>query len=207
MTSTNAKQNIAVIGRGAVGGALGQGWARAGHAVVYAVKAPKAGDEKSIADACAAADVIVLATPWGAVGDALASAGDLTGKIVLDCTNPLAMRDGRLGLALGFDTSGGEQVAALAKGARVFKTLNQTGAENMAQPAKFNPRAMMYVAGDDAAGKAVVMALVDDLGFEALDAGPLAIARLLEPLAMLWIDQALVRGAGRDFAFARVRGS
>lgn len=205
MTSTNQTHRIAVIGKGNVGQAIGEGWKRRGHQVVYAVKTPAGPDEKTIANACVAAEIVVLATPWGAVADALANAGDLAGKIVIDCTNPLAMTDGRLSLAIGFSTSGGEQTAALAKGARVFKTLNQTSAENMADASKFSPRAMMYVAGDDAGGKAVVMALVDDLGFEAIDAGPLVIARLLEPLAMLWIDQALTRGAGRDFAFARLR--
>jgi hypothetical protein len=49
------------------------------------------------------------------------------------------------------------------------------------------------------------MDLARDLGFEAVDAGPLRSARLLEPLAMLWIDQAMARGAGRNFAFALVR--
>jgi predicted dinucleotide-binding enzyme len=64
---------------------------------------------------------------------------------------------------------------------------------------------VMFVAGDDAAHKPAVMGLAGDLGFEAADAGPLRMARLLEPMAMLWIDQALYRGAGTDFAFAVVR--
>ncbi len=63
----------------------------------------------------------------------------------------------------------------------------------------------MFVGGDDAAGKPVVMNLVSDLGFQAIDAGPLSSARLLEPLAMLWIELALKRGHSRDFAFAVVR--
>jgi 8-hydroxy-5-deazaflavin:NADPH oxidoreductase len=49
------------------------------------------------------------------------------------------------------------------------------------------------------------MALVGELGFDVIDAGPLRNARLLEAHAMLWIDLALVRGLGRDFAFARVK--
>jgi predicted dinucleotide-binding enzyme len=63
----------------------------------------------------------------------------------------------------------------------------------------------MFVAGDDAANKPKVMALVGDLGFEVIDAGPLRNARLLEAHAMLWIDLALKRGQGRDWAFAVVR--
>jgi 8-hydroxy-5-deazaflavin:NADPH oxidoreductase len=60
----------------------------------------------------------------------------------------------------------------------------------------------MFVAGDDVPRKPVVMSLIAKLGFEAIDAGPLRIARLLEAYGMLWIDQALNRGRGRNFAFA-----
>jgi predicted dinucleotide-binding enzyme len=63
---------------------------------------------------------------------------------------------------------------------------------------------MMPVAGDDALKKAAVMDLVGKLGFMPVDAGPLKNARLLEPFAMVWIDQAMKRGRGRDFAFALV---
>jgi hypothetical protein len=63
----------------------------------------------------------------------------------------------------------------------------------------------MFVAGDDDARKPAVLALVSKIGFEAIDAGPLRIARLLEPFAMLWIDQALLRGRGQDFAFTITR--
>jgi hypothetical protein len=64
---------------------------------------------------------------------------------------------------------------------------------------------MMFVAGDDADKKKLVLELVDELGFDAIDSGPLVTARLLEPLAMLWIELALKRGHARAFAFARVR--
>jgi predicted dinucleotide-binding enzyme len=65
----------------------------------------------------------------------------------------------------------------------------------------------MFVAGDDASRKPVVMELVSQLGFQAVDAGPLTAARLLEPLAMLWIELSIRRGLARDFAFALVRNS
>jgi predicted dinucleotide-binding enzyme len=107
-----------------------------------------------------------------------------------------------LELALGYDRSGGEQVAVWAKSAAVFKTLNQTGAENMTNAARYPIRPVMFVAGDDEPKKPVVLSLVAKLGFEAIDDGPLRIARLLEPYGMLWIDQALSRGRSRSFAFA-----
>jgi hypothetical protein len=207
---------IAILGAGQVGRAVGEGWAKAGHDVVYGVRDPD--DAKhaalgrdrvaTVAAAAGGAEAVVLATPWTATREAIAEAGDLAGKILVDCTNPLGYTPAAgLFLALGFTTSGGEQVAEWAKGAHVFKTLNQTGAEGMAHAGAFAARPVMFVAGDDAAHKPAVLGLVADLGFEAVDAGPLAIARLLEPYAMLWIDQALKRGAGRDFAFAITRKS
>jgi predicted dinucleotide-binding enzyme len=74
----------------------------------------------------------------------------------------------------------------------------------MAKAADYPVKPVMLVAGDDAARKPGVMELVGKLGFEPVDAGPLKNARLLEPFAMVWIDQAMKRGRGRDFAFALV---
>ena len=146
----------------------------------------------------------MIATPWSSVEAAIRSLGSLAGKIVIDCTNPLGMGPDGLQLVLGFNTSAGEQVASWAPGAIVFKTLNTTGAGNMAKATEYPVKPVMLVAGDDAGSKLRVMELVGKLGFEAVDAGPLKNARLLEPLAMLWIDQAMKRGRGRDFAFALV---
>jgi hypothetical protein len=117
-------------------------------------------------------------------------------------TNPLGVGPDGLELVLGHDTSGGEQVAVWAPGAAVFKTLNQTGAENMDKAALFPIRPVMFVAGDDQSRKPIVLSLIAKLGFEAVDAGPLRIARLLEAYGMLWIDQALNRRRGQSFAFA-----
>ena len=110
-----------------------------------------------------------------------------------------------LGLEIGHSISAGEKVQGWAKGASVFKTLNTTGFGNMADPVFHGVKSVMFVAGDDAANKPKVIALVAALGFEVVDAGPLRNARLLEAHAMLWIELALKRGLGRDWAFAVVR--
>jgi predicted dinucleotide-binding enzyme len=124
---------IAIIGAGNVGTALGQAWLRSGEDVVFGVPNPADAKYRSLpqerlgapAEAARNADIVLLATPWPATEAAVKGLGDLSGKIVIDCTNPLRMgRDG-LELALGPDTSGGEQVAAWSKGATVFKTLNR----------------------------------------------------------------------------------
>jgi predicted dinucleotide-binding enzyme len=206
---------IAIIGAGSVGTALGGGWSAKGHDVVYGVPDPDKpkygalprGAVLRAPQAAKDAAAIVLATPWRATEAALRELGPLAGKIVIDCTNPLAMGADGLELALGHSTSAGEQVAGWAQGAAVFKTFNQTGAANMGLASRFDHRPVMFVAGDDAGRKGEVMRLVGDLGFEAIDAGPLRAARLLEPLAMLWIELALKRGRGDAFAFALARRS
>ena len=136
-------------------------------------------------------------------GIVVTSAGNLSGKILVDCTNPL--KPDLSGLAVGPDSSAAEQVAQWARGARVVKCFNTTGAENMTNPHFGNDRAVMFLAGDDDTAKATVTKLGDELGFEMVDAGGLSIARLLEPVAMLWIHLAFRRALGRDFAFKLLR--
>jgi predicted dinucleotide-binding enzyme len=210
---------LAIIGAGNVGGTLGAAWAqKAGHEICFGVRDAKADKTQALlrkiggkaragtaAEAAAFGEMIVLTTPWPAAEAAIQSMGDLTGKIILDATNPLAMGPDGLGLEIGHSISAGEKVQGWAKGAFVFKTLNSTGFGNMAEPVFHGVKSVMFVAGDDAANKPKVMALVGDLGFEVIDAGPLRNARLLEAHAMLWIDLALKRGQGRDWAFAVVR--
>jgi len=207
---------IGILGAGNVGGALGRGWANKGHDVFFGVPRPK--DAKTqdlvrgigpkaragtVADAAGFAEVVVLATPWQATQDALRGAGNLAGKVVVDCTNPL--NSDFTGLAVGYTTSGAEQVAEWAKGARVFKAFNQTGFNIMANPVFDGRPAVLFVCGDDDASKPTVLKLATDIGFEAIDAGRLVIARLLEPYAMLWIHLANAQGLGRNFAFGLLR--
>ena len=158
----------------------------------------------SPAEAARSAELVVLALPWNVAEAAVKALGDLSGKIVVDCMNPLGMIGGVLGLLLGHTTSGGEIVAGWLQGARVVKTLNQVGAEIMANNANMPHRPVMFMAGDDAQAKALVATVLTDLGFEPLDAGDITKSRLLEPFGMVWINQALLRGKGRTWAFAAV---
>lgn len=206
---------IAVIGAGRVGTALGENWRDKGHEVAYGVTDPAeqknaglgAGRALAVRDAASWAEVLVLATPWQAAESVCQAMGDVAGKIIIDCMNPLAMGPRGLALSVGFSTSGAEQVQAWCPGASVFKSLNQTGFETMAAPGRMREKPIMLVAGDDANHKPTVLQLINDLGFEAIDSGPLVNARLLEPYAMVWIDLAFNRGMGRDFAFAITRAS
>ena len=206
---------IAVVGAGSVGATVGQAWIERGEDVIWGVRNPADSKYaalprervKTAADAAKGAEVVVTATPWSAAQAAIKSLGSLAGKIVIDCMNPLAIRNGRLALDRGFDTSGAEALARWVPGARIVKTLNQVGAEMMENNSVLPHRPVMFMAGDDPAAKSAVAALLTDLGFEALDAGDLTKARLLEPFAMVWINQALIQGKGRDWAFAAMAPS
>jgi predicted dinucleotide-binding enzyme len=210
--ATTAKEpdiKIAIIGAGNVGRTLGTAWRHRGHEVTFGVRKP---DDPKYASldavqanevAVAAADVVVLCTPWQGTQQAVQSCGELAGKVVIDCTNPLTPDFS--GLEVGLTTSGAEQVASWAAGARVCKAMNQIGAPMMDGP-QLPGKPVMFVCGDDDQAKSVTAALVSELGFETVDAGDLTLARLLEPYALLWIHLALRRGFGTNFAFGLLRG-
>lgn len=197
---------IAVIGPGNVGSALGSSWAKAGHQVTFGSRNPskeKPIQGTSIADVKSAidqAEVVALAVPWTAVPDVLKQIPDWKNKVLIDCTNPLTPN---LELALGFNTSGGEQVAAQAKGARVVKAFNSTGAGNMQNPNYGGHGVTMLYATDDNSAASIAERLVQDVGFAPQFAGPLKQARYLEPICALWIS--LVPKLGLNFAFNIVK--
>jgi predicted dinucleotide-binding enzyme len=141
--------------------------------------------------------------PWEHVADALTAVGPLDGMTVIDATNPVVPPYARL--AVSGDDSGAETIKRRIPSARVVKAMNTCGWETMAEPVYPEGRAVMSVAGDDAAAKERVLRLARDLGFDAVDAGDLPVARLLEPLAMLWIRLATAEGLGRGCAFRLMR--
>ena len=207
---------IAIIGAGNVGGTLGKAWAKKGHDIFFGVRNPQ--DDKTrqlvqsigtkaqagtVAEAAAFGQVVVLATPWHGTEAAVERRAISAARCVIDCTNPL--KPDVSGLEVGFSTSGAEQVAQWAKGAKVFKAFNTTGFNIMADPVINGIRTVMFVCGDDEAAKPTVLQLAADIGFDAVDAGKLEQARLLEPWAMLWISLAFRGAAGRDFGFALLR--
>lgn len=208
--------NIGIIGSGNVGGTLGSRWAAAGHKVTFGSRTPESDEMKTLVaaagpnataapttDAVAASDVILLSTPWPATEAILAHAGSLAGKILIDATNPLLPN--LAGIEFGTGRGGAEHVATWAPGAHVVKAFNTIGNNIMANPVfEGRPAALLYC-GDDASAKATVRQLASDLGFDPHDVGPLIQARVLEPVAMLWISMAVFHGYGREFAFSLMR--
>jgi len=203
--------SISIIGAGNVGMALARAFTQRGQAVVLGVTDPAKyqasvaalgalAQVQTTAQALAASDLVILAVPHAAVEGIARSVGDWQGRIVVDATNPLA--PGLAGLTVGTGTSAAEQLATQAQGARVVKAFNTTGAENMADTRYPGGAPWMPVCGDDAQARAQVLALATLIGFDAVDCGPLAAARYLEPFAMTWIHLAFRQGRGRNFAFA-----
>ncbi|WP_254721857.1 NADPH-dependent F420 reductase [Kovacikia minuta] len=210
---------IAVIGSGNVGGSLGRILASKGHAVTFGVRDPHSEKVRSLLDsipaqtkadpipvAVAGAEIVILATPWDAAQNALAAAGDLSGKVLIDTTNPVGLNSEGLsrGLVIGHTTSAAEEVAKWAPGASVVKAFNTIGANCFENPQFGSVTATAFICGDDATAKQTVTTLAQDIGFEVVDAGSLSQARLLEPLAMLWISLAFA-GVGREFSISLVK--
>jgi predicted dinucleotide-binding enzyme len=202
---------LGIIGAGHVGGTLGRLWESQGHDVRFGVRDP--GSESggglnhnrtgTVADVAAFADVIVLAIPYAATADALKAIGQIDGKTLIDCTNPLL--PDLSGLVIGTTTSAGEEVAKLAPGAKVVKCFNTLGYTNFANPVIDGGKASMLFCGDDASAKLVVAELGTQLGFDMVDAGPLTQSRLLEAMAQLWISIAHKYGGSQRSAFRLLR--
>lgn len=207
---------IAFLGAGQVGGALAVALVRAGHSVTVGARD---GASKSVREVLArerllavaspeaairAADVVFLATPFGAVVDVLTPLSSaLAGKILVDCTNPVGA-----GLTHGLksERSGSEVVQAAAPEARVVKAFTIYGFENFERaPAAIGAvRPGMFFCGNDAAAKRTVAALLTDLGWDPVDVGGLAQALHLEHMTLLWIRMVRLGGASPHTVWSRL---
>lgn len=200
--------DMAFIGCGNVGAPLADHLQRLGHTITLAADDPSSESvRKALArngglraaptkDAVRGADVVFFATPFQANESILkAVAGDLTGKVLIDCTNPVGP-----GLSHGLKSagSGSEMVQALAPGARVVKAFSIYGFENFESNAypDFNVKPAMMFCGSDAAAKATAAGLITELGWEPLDVGGLEQALHLEHMTLLWVR--MVRMGGRS---------
>jgi predicted dinucleotide-binding enzyme len=193
------KQKIAIIGKGTVGKAIQAGAQRAGH------ETRMIGRGGGVKDAASWADLVVLAVPFTAVGEVAAEIGGAAdGKPVIDATNALA-REG--GLAVGFTTSGAEELQKKLPKTKVAKAFNTVFAQHMSSGKVKGTSMFLPVAADDPQAKEAVIAFGRDIGFDAVDAGPLSNARLLEPMALLLIQMGYVinKGMGTGIGFSLAR--
>jgi predicted dinucleotide-binding enzyme len=211
---------VGILGSSAVGAALGRGFLAVGHEVRLGarnadnpriVEWAQAGGERAsagtFADTARFADVAVLATGWSGTENALRLAGaeNLAGKVVIDVTNPLVpSAGGPPGLALGHTDSAGEQVQRWLPGARVVKAFNIVGNPHMFRPDFSGGPPDMLICGNDESAKALVTEILTTFGWPVIDIGGIEGARLLEPLAILWIACGLRTGSW-DNAFKLLR--
>lgn len=189
---------IGIVGDGNVGSALARGLTRAGHEVRVV-----GNDAAAVRDTAAWASLVLLAVPYSAIDSVVAAAAAaLDGKTVVDVTNALGPD---MALAVGFTTSGAEDLQRKLPAARVVKAFNTVFAQHMDTGTLGGTPLTAFVAGDDASAKAAVLQLAREIGFEAVDAGPLQNARLLEPFAMLNIQLGYALKLGTGIGFKLVR--
>jgi 8-hydroxy-5-deazaflavin:NADPH oxidoreductase len=205
---------IGIIGTGDVGGTLGNRWTQKKHEIMFGVRNLQSqnvqkliqGDQNlkfgDIREAVAFGDVIVFAIPWTSVEETIRKAGNLSGKILIDPTNPVT--SDLKGLALD-STSVTENIAKLANTVKVVKAFNTIGAKTLNNLIFDSQRADLFICGDDSHSKRVVGHLATDIGFDVIDIGPLVNARLLEYLALLWIELAFRQKLGPNIAFKLLR--
>ena len=189
---------IGILGSGLMGGKLGTLFARAGHDVVFSYSRSRrkldslAGEAGHGArsgtprEAVADADLVLVAVHWSRVDDVLQQAGDLSGRILVTCSLP--MNDDDSALAVGHGSCGAEELARKAPGARVVSAFGTVPSEVLFavyEARRRKRRPSLVYCGDDEKAKRAVAALIEQLGFDPVDVGPLAMARHAEPFALL----------------------
>jgi predicted dinucleotide-binding enzyme len=197
-----------------MGGKLGTIFARAGHEVVfsYARSAQKLkrlarqakGNARSGTprEAAKDADAVLLAVHWSRMDDVLDHAGDLIGKVVVSCSLPMNADD--TALVVAHTSSGAEELAKRIPRAHFVSAFNTVPSEVLfdvyAAKRKASRPTLVYC-GDDRKAKKVAVQLIRDVGFDAVDAGPLRIARYTEPFALLVAQLAYARKGGPQLAY------
>ena len=192
VSATALADTIAVIGTGRVGAALGTELGAQGHTIIYGSRSPlglKAldlvkrteGDASTAmpADAAAAAQVVVLVVPGLVVEEVVKSLGDLSGKIIIDVTNPLIMSEA-MHFTYGVATSNGEIVQAAAKDALVVKAFNSVSWQLMMDPEESDWPVYVPMAGNDKAAKEKVAGFAKLMGLVPFDLGPIEAAHFTE---------------------------
>lgn len=187
-------KRIGILGDGNVGSALARGLQRAGHEV-RAV----GNDKAAIRETASWGEDVILAVPFQALDDVVKTAGDaLQGKVVIDATNAL---DENMNLAVGYTTSGAEELQKKLPKAKVVKAFNTVFAQHMDTGRLGDEPLTAFVAGDDPSAKKEALELARDIGFDPVDAGPLKSARLVEPLGYFNIQLGYVNKMGTQIGF------
>jgi predicted dinucleotide-binding enzyme len=210
---------IGIIGSGNVGLQLGRGGLDLGHHVMIGTRNPEKKEVQewlqnsknrdmafigTFSEASAFGELIILSTLWSGTENAinLAIPSNFKDKVVVDTTNPLDFSNhASPKLSIGFDNSAGEIIQSILNDSKVVKAFNIVGNPHMVNPSfPCNPPTMFICGNSDEAKKIVIEKLTTPFGWETIDIGGIDKSRLLEPLAMIWIEYYIKTGAG-DHAF------
>jgi predicted dinucleotide-binding enzyme len=189
---------IGILGSGLMGGKLGMLFARAGHEVVFSYarseqKLKRLARETqgnaragTPGDAARDAEALLLAVHWSRVDDVLKQAGDVSDKVIVSCSLPMNADD--TDLVIAHTSSGAETLARKFRRAHVVSAFGTVPSEVLfgvfEARRKANRPSLLYC-GNDQGAKDVTATLIRDVGFDPVDAGPLRIARLMEPFSLL----------------------
>src|SRR3954454_14326965 len=180
--------SIAVIGTGNIGSTIREAWRRAGHDVAFASRSPEPPRTVRIPGAIAAAEVVLLAVPGGAVPELLAEYGAaLDGRVVIDATNDV-----------GGERLHHAEAYAHAPGARFARAFNTLGYELFADPQIGGAVADLFWCGPEDAG---VEALIADVGLRAVRLGDIDAIDVVDGAARLWLTLVFRGGHPRRLAF------
>jgi len=174
--------HVSIIGTGNMGQAIAGVAGKGGHTVQLI--------GSSDADTKVTGDIVVLAVPYPAVSDVIATRGEsLAGKVVVDITNPLNVETFD-SLTVPADSSAAAEIAAALPQSRVLKAFNTNFAGTLAAGTVGPLTTTVLIAGDDADAKSTLAGVVTSGGLDVIDAGSLKRARELEALAFLQISLA-----------------
>jgi predicted dinucleotide-binding enzyme len=205
---------VGILGSGLMGGKLGTLFARTGHEVVFSYARSTRKLERlareargraragTPAEAARDADVLLLAVHWSRVDQVLRQAGDLSGKVIVSCSLPMNKTD--TALVIGQSSSGAEELAKKARGARIvaaFSTIPSEVLFSVFEVRRRSSRPSLVYCGDDRDAKQGAATLIRDVGFDPVDAGPLRIARYTEPFTLLIAQLAYETDAGPQLAY------
>ncbi len=205
---------VGILGSGLMGAKLGTLFARAGHAVVFSyarseqklkrlAREAKGGARAGTpADAASGADAVLLAVHWSRVDDVVKQAGKLSGKVIITCALPMNASD--TALVIAHTSSGAEALAKRLPGAQVVSAFGTVPSEvffDVFDAKRKAKRSSLLYCGDHQAAKDVAATLIRDVGFDPVDAGPLRIARYLEPFALLMGQLAYEGDVGPEIAY------
>ena len=219
LPAQTSAETIAIIGTGQVATGLGPQFAGLGHTIVYGSRNPSRDEVRALiertghgasattpADAAADADVVVLAVPGDAIEAVTKGLGDLAGKIVIDPTNPL--RRGEDGLfEMAVETSNAELIQGWAPDAFVVKAFNSLNWRQMADPESSGGPISILLVGDSAEAKEFVAGLVEGMGLEPIDLGPVRHARIVEGMLILWINNRYIRREPFEYHLRKVQSN